>query len=89
MDAAVGGRVAGGHDGRRGAVVVECRFKEGLTSAAGAVDVFPGGGRGVGELIGADADYGAVPLVQGVYVRGVVAGEPGDVDVVLERLMGF
>lgn len=63
MDAAVGGGVARGHDGRRGAVVIEGRLEEGLACAAGAVDVFPGGGGGVGELIGTDADYGAVALV--------------------------
>jgi hypothetical protein len=63
VDPAVGSRVAGGHDGRRGAIVVEGRLEEGLARAAGAVDVFPGGGGGVGELVGADADYGAVALV--------------------------
>lgn len=63
VDAAVGSRVAGGHDGGGGSVIVECRLQEGLACAAGAVYIFPGGCRGVGELVGADADYGAVALV--------------------------
>lgn len=53
-----------------------------------AVDVFPGGGGGEGEVVGCDADYGAVFVVEGFISKaGVAADEQAHVEC-LEELVG-